>query len=394
LLDIFYEVKPSKNLIRFNANLKTIHLCDMSASNSNYFPALTGIRALAAYLVFFHHFFNPEKVPEGVYLPEFILGEMHIGVTFFFVLSGFLIHNRYVRKFESGLSSFKSYFFSRVARIMPLFLVVAVLTFIVIPFFKHVELLKWIQLFLLNISLLKGFSDATKFSGVYQSWSLTVEFCFYTLAPVLFFLFRNQVKRYLLLSLFFLIFCFAATFFKEMPSGNWIGDLHFFLGYTFFGRSFEFFAGCFLSSRLNNWKNFTGSIPVYTMAGSAGIVFSIFCLTLLRSGDVLGDHHPIGIGINNFLLPVFIVAFFRGLILETSFFQRFLYSRIMQLLGKSSYAFYLIHIGIFESLISFINLDNRLVSFFLLNIIAIFLNRFVEEPAQIRLQKWFSFRYG
>ncbi len=367
----------------------------MSASNSNYFPALTGIRALAAYLVFFHHFFNPEKVTEGVYLPGFIFGEMHIGVTFFFVLSGFLIHNRYAQKFESGFSAFKPYFFSRVARIMPLFLVVTVLTFIVIPFFKVVEPLKWIRLFILNISLLKGFSDVTKFSGIRQSWSLTVEFCFYAIAPVLFFLFRNQVKRYLLLSLFFLIICFAAaTFFHEMPFGQLIGDLHFFLGYTFLGRSFEFFAGCFLSSRLNQWKNPLGSIPVYTMAGSAGIVFSIFCLTILRSGDVLGDHHPIGIGINNFLLPVFIVAFFRGLILETSFFQRFLSSRIMQFLGKSSYAFYLIHLGIFESLISFINLDNRLVSFFLLNLIAIFLYRFVEEPAQIRLQKWYSFRFG
>lgn len=389
------KLSHPKNLIRFNANLKTIHLCDMLASNSNYFPALTGIRALAAYLVFFHHFFNPENIPEGIYLPGFFFGEMHIGVTFFFVLSGFLIHNRYAQKFESGLSGFKPYFFSRVARIMPLFLAVTILTFLVVPFFKVEEPLNWIQLFILNISLLKGFSDATKFSGVYQSWSLTVEFCFYALAPVLFFLFRNQVKRYLLLSLFFLIICFAAaTFFIEMPFGGWIGDVHFFLGYTFLGRSFEFFAGCFLSLRLNKWKNFTSSIPVYTMAGSAGIVFSLFCLTLLRNGDILGDHHPIGIGINNFLLPVFIVAFFRGLILETSFFQRFLSSRIMQLLGKSSYAFYLIHIGIFESLISFINLDNRLVSFFLLNIIAIFLYRFVEEPAQIRLQKWYSFRFG
>ncbi len=389
------KLSHPKNLIRFNANLKTIHLYDMSALNSNYFPALTGIRAIAAYLVFFHHFFNPENVPEGIFLPEFLFGEMHIGVTFFFVLSGFLIHNRYAKKFESGLSGFKPYFFSRMARVMPLFLVITLLTFIVVPFFKVVAPLKWSLLFLLNISLLKGFSEFTKFSGIAQSWSLTVEFCFYALAPVLFFLFRNQVKRYLFLSLFFLIICFAlANFFKALPFGNRIGDLHFFLGYTFLGRSFEFFAGCFLSSRLNKWKNFTGSIPVYTIAGCVGIVFSLLCLSFLREGDTAGVFHPIGIGINNFLLPVFIVAFFRGLILETSFFQRFLSSRIMQFLGKSSYAFYLIHIGIFESLISFINLDNRLVSFFLLNIIAIFLYRFVEEPAQIRLQKWYSFRFG
>jgi len=367
----------------------------MSASNPNYFPALTGIRALAAYFVFFHHFFNPEKVPEGIYLPGFIFGEMHIGVTFFFVLSGFLIHNRYAKKFETGMSGFKPYFFARIARVMPLFLVITVLTFAVIPFFKEVEPMNWSLLFFLNSSLLKGFFDVTKFSGIHQSWSLTVEFCFYALAPVLFYLFRNQMIRYLLLSLFFLTVCFvAADLSSRFSDGKLIGDLHFFLSYTFLGRSFEFFAGCFLSYRLNVWKNFSSSFPLYTIAGGLGVLTSLLFLTFLRNGDTLGDYHPLGIGINNFLLPVFIVGFYRGLILEASIFQRFFSSELIQLLGKSSYAFYLIHIGILESLFSYINLDNRLISYLALNMIAIFLYRFVEEPCQIRLRKWYSLRFA
>jgi peptidoglycan/LPS O-acetylase OafA/YrhL len=367
----------------------------MSASNSNYFPALTGIRALAAYLIFFHHFFNPENVPEGIYLPSFLFGEMHIGVTFFFVLSGFLIHNRYAKKFETGMSGFKPYFFARIARVVPVFLAITVLTFIVIPFLKVVTPLKWGLLFLLNVSLLKGFSDFTKFSGVAQSWSLTLEFCFYALAPVLFYLFRNQTIRYLLLSLFLLIICFfAADLTSRFSEGKLFGDIYFFLSYTFLGRSFEFFAGCFLSFRLNVWKNFSSSFPFYTLVGGLGVLTSLLCLTFLREGDAFGVHHPIGIGVNNFLLPVFIVYFFRGLILEASIFQRFFSSKLMQLLGKSSYAFYLIHIGILESLFSYINLDNRLISFLAINMIAIFLYRFVEEPCQIRLRKWYSLRFA
>ena len=64
--------------------------------NLTYIPALTGIRAVAAYVVFLHHlsFFN-----NGTLLWQFT-NEGHIGVTIFFVLSGFLITLRYKGKVE------------------------------------------------------------------------------------------------------------------------------------------------------------------------------------------------------------------------------------------------------------------------------------------------------
>ena len=65
-----------------------------TALSTTYLPALTGVRALAAYLVFLHHF-NPFQ-PQGVtqFLHRIVL-EFHIGVPIFFVLSGFLITLRY-----------------------------------------------------------------------------------------------------------------------------------------------------------------------------------------------------------------------------------------------------------------------------------------------------------
>ena len=58
--------------------------------NKEIFPSLTGIRAIAAYMVFIHHY----NTFANKGLHDFF-GEFHIGVTLFFVLSGFLIAHRY-----------------------------------------------------------------------------------------------------------------------------------------------------------------------------------------------------------------------------------------------------------------------------------------------------------
>ncbi len=60
----------------------------MKKTGLNYFNALTGLRAMAAYMVYAHHF-NP--IPKN-YAVHGLVNELHIGVTLFFVLSGFLFH--------------------------------------------------------------------------------------------------------------------------------------------------------------------------------------------------------------------------------------------------------------------------------------------------------------
>ena len=61
---------------------------------NKYLPALTGIRIIAAYMVFFHHYNPINKDFFGIVIYNFFT-ELHVGVTLFFVLSGFLITHRY-----------------------------------------------------------------------------------------------------------------------------------------------------------------------------------------------------------------------------------------------------------------------------------------------------------
>ena len=54
-----------------------------------------------------------------------------------------------------------------------------------------------ILILFLNIFFIRGFFDDLKFTGVGQGWSLTVEECFYLLAPVLFIgIKRNSADTY------------------------------------------------------------------------------------------------------------------------------------------------------------------------------------------------------
>lgn len=58
-----------------------------------------------------------------------------------------------------------------------------------------------------------------------------------------------------------------------------------------------------------------------------------------------GLYRPAGIVLNNFVLPLFIGSFYWGLVREKSFLRAVLATRFADLLGRSSYAFYLIHYG-------------------------------------------------
>ena len=90
-----------------------------------YIPALTGVRAIAAWLVFFHHY-NKNEFPYPVFR---LFNEFHIGVSLFFVLSGFLICLRYYEHIKVSRPWFARYMQNRIARIYPMYFLLTLATF-------------------------------------------------------------------------------------------------------------------------------------------------------------------------------------------------------------------------------------------------------------------------
>lgn len=333
-------------------------------------PALTGIRAIAVYMVFVHHYLGSNCM--GNFWCPWVF-EFHSGVSIFFVLSGFLITYKYYKTSSLDFKWLKNYYISRIARIYPLYFLITLLTLI----FLKSSPWEWF----LSLSLLKGFSSEYKFIVISQTWTLTVEMVFYFLAPFIFILAKKGTSLFLQFILIFLIGLLITTGGQIGSLSNFISSHLFLLIYTFFGRCFEFLAGIILALVIFKMR---AGLPGrrFTYLGLLGILLGIMAVSSFQT-DVYryGIFSPQGLAVYNFALPVFIAFFFLGLILEKTLISSFLSNPLMQLLGKSSYAFYLIHLGILADLIPRFFRYNMITFFVSLNILAIGLYLFVEKPA-------------
>jgi len=318
----------------------------------NHYKALTGIRAVAAMMIFVYH--NRKYWKDNLHPELFrLFNEFNLGVQLFFVLSGFLIAKNYGSKPLQSFGSYQSYFAQRVMRIMPLYWVLLTLYYIDPQFGKcHFSLEHYL--------LLQGFSSTHSLDAIAQSWSLTVEMTFYAFAPLLMLMLQKQLK-YLIL---FLASLLGSTLLLGSIWTNCIGNpdgylapAHFVVMSTFAGQSLLFAAGMFLAHYPNFWKKLT--VEKYTtLIGILGFILTLFAIGLFQKTRVdHGTNYWQGQLLFFVILPVFILLLFQGLMTERTYGQRFLSSKIMVLLGNASFAFYLVHI-------SYINLKIKSWVFF------------------------------
>ncbi len=361
-------------------------------------PALTGVRALAAFLVFFHH--HPTKLLEAGSLR--LWWELHIGVTLFFVLSGFMITWRYDRRGPVKESFLRGYFVNRFARIYPLYFFLVVPTMLI---FGARSLRAWLW----NLTVFSSIE-----AGIPQAWSLRVEECFYLCVPFLFFLWR----RHPVLPLGIGAAALAALYpLARVPALDGIvGPPSNLFLYTFVGRFFEFYVGIWLAKRVAR----SGAspdprrrFPLFTLVGMGGIAAVVVALAAIYRATgaayTYGVYHPAGIALNNLVLPLFIAAFYWGLVRERSVVRWILSTRVADLLGRSSYAFYLIHlapvlnilltglivvVGLFgaRAASGFENLllNNVALLFVIVTLLSIALYKGIEAPANRFLRRRFG----
>ena len=156
--------------------------------------ALTGLRWLAAFWVFGYHMQNFGELPYPFNLPN-QLG--FLGVTFFFVLSGFVL--TWSMRPTLKVSTF---YVRRFARIWPSHMVALLLAIPVFYTLSADPAHSWVKtlsipILLLSVVLLQGFSRNPEilFSGNPAAWTLSCEAFFYALHPFLGALLRRASKR-------------------------------------------------------------------------------------------------------------------------------------------------------------------------------------------------------
>lgn len=350
----------------------------MRLNDKIFFPALTGYRAIAAWLIFVYHFF-PFKNPN---IPSFFkstIGELHIGVDMFFVLSGFLITYRY---FGDRPIIFKNYMINRIARIYPMYLMITLLVFINIYVSKNIWSFENTKQFIVSITMTKALFKDYYFSGIAQGWTLTLEELFYISAPFYFILIKKNWKFLFILPTIIFLFGFVL---KTVANGNFWGLMQINIA----NYIFEFFAGIALALVIK--KQYFGKINFnhFTYSGLAAIIIYLSTRHFV-SGFVDFQNEFIRAS-ELFSISVFGIApLLYGLIFEKTFIQKILSTDIMILLGKSSYLFYLIHKGFIPILFNNNISDNKFILFLFLNLLSIIMYKYLEEPINNYIRKKFT----
>lgn len=344
-------------------------------------------------MVFFHHECTILPVSESPFFNR-IAAELHVGVTLFFVLSGFVITYQYQDRLGRSFSAFKEFIRKRFIRIFPTYWTVCLLA-IAVDFARGGPTNGFIY-WAFQFTLIKSFFEQAKFSGISQSWSLAVEECFYWIAPFLFLLKGRKIFAGLLLiyaaGAFIGYLSIQGAWPDEMRSIGFMFPIPFIIVYTFFGRVFEFFCGMLLARKIlaspqAPEKSNHSAWPRFTMLGSFAFSLCLFGLVSVQ-GRNIGMISPSGAAINNLLMPIGIALLLYGLTVERSFFSKILSTSIFLLLGRASYSFYLLsHGDVAEFVSEQLGGLSLVPKFIALNILAIAFHLLLEKRLFSRLKK-------
>lgn len=354
--------------------------------------ALTGLRFVAAFYVFLFHIHIRWPLAEGAFLRH-VLDQGAIGMSLFFMLSGFLLAYRYA----DGQVSVKDYLLNRFARIYPVYAVAALVTlpWIGVGFGSGSTqdvargLLQGLLLIGANLLLIQAwFPQFFSHWNNGGSWSISVEAFCYVLLPFLLPLLKALPLHRLRQTAALCLICavlpgLSAALFPAASNPVYYSMPIF--------RLPEFLIGTCLMLAMRQ-----GLVYCHG-AGRQALVLAVFLLYL----GGLGQAMPLYVGHNLVALPV--IGFFifslsngRGPI------AAFLGSRLMVWLGKISYSFYSFQVLV---LLLLVDQHDRLVVAFpalanpaLLAITALLVvtalaaagYSLIEEPARRTLRRRFA----
>jgi peptidoglycan/LPS O-acetylase OafA/YrhL len=141
--------------------------------------ALTGIRFFAAFNVLLFHLWNGKNIEPHNWVATGIISSGFVGVSFFFLLSGFILAYAYDRKRVSNLG-LRNFWTARFARIYPVYvlsLATSAAWFFTFPLGpKLIPALK-------VITMTQAITPTDAMAWNYPAWTMTTEVCFYLLFP-------------------------------------------------------------------------------------------------------------------------------------------------------------------------------------------------------------------
>jgi len=306
---------------------------------------LTSVRFFAALYVVMYHTLT--ELVRGKDDPTAVNGDFlglgYISVSFFFVLSGFILARVYLQKQEGY--SFRQFWGARFARVYPLFFFTLLLD---TPHWLfagvrrigiHAAMVSTLKVLAANLVLLQAWFVSLR--GIDNpNWSLSVEAFFYILFPFISIplIRRRSTALYWIIGICYvsgmLLVRYASGLQVPVDSVKFSPILH-------LHEFIEGICAAMITMRLNHHgKEVLRALSVYILGGSL-LIFAAF---ISFSPHLLKFHLFIHDGM---LSPLFLAVII-SLAYGSSWVHRLLSKGFILLLGEASYGLYLIHIPLWH----------------------------------------------
>ena len=289
---------------------------------------INGLRAIAVLPVIFFH--------AGV--SGFSGGFLWVDV--FFVISGFLITANIIKSQKGGDFSLLSFYDKRARRILPPLILTLLLTTILSFVFMLPYDLKNFGQSLVSTSigannvllyLTSGYwSLASEFKPLYHTWSLGVEEQYYFIIPVIFILLLKKQKLLKTTVILFFVISFLSSYIIENKEFNFL---------MIITRFWELCAGSLLAMYMS--ERVTIKSDMLSTIGLFLILFSYYNPYILSNNSAIINLAPV-------LGALMVIAFTTS----NSLIYKSLSSKLIIIIGLSSYSIYLLH----QPILSFLRL--------------------------------------
>ena len=337
---------------------------------------LTFTRFIAAISIVIYHYGKNTFPFNQSFLPG-IFEQANVGVSYFFILSGFVMVIAYSKY---SYIHFKDYIKRRLARIYPVYLLASLILLPYLFIANHNILFTDI---LLNLSMLQSWFPSKALSFNVPAWSLSVEMFFYTSFPLLI----NKIYAGKTLKSIFLIV--LSVFVVSQLIFHFLIFSNYYQGYPSFSHSLSFY---FPLLHINEFLigNLAGFWFIHKkqIRSNNLLLLVLFALLLvLLVADLPVNFH-------NGLLAILFVPIIVLLSSNKSLITRVFKNKIFVFLGEISYGIYILQFPVFswcKSVLKHFEITNAHVVFYIGLTILIALSAlsytYVERPLRKRINK-------
>jgi peptidoglycan/LPS O-acetylase OafA/YrhL len=354
-----------------------------AAAKRSQLPALTGIRCFAALNLVFFHFADPHSF--GPLSP--VVNGGYISVSFFLMLSGFILTYNYADRAQRGALTARSFWSARFSRLYPVYAFSLLLSVGMLAQEVHAHTRLDFGLgVVLTPLLLQGWHPALTTFWNTPAWTMSTEAFFYLLFPWLITRRRPRQTRTMLLILLAVWLCalvLPGLYMYFNPDGDlhpdrysvgiWMRALKFMPLQHLFSFLFGMTLG-FLNEKIRPESRKRLALGIFAFAA----LYLLLCV---------GDHLPYAMMHDGLLMPLFagVVLCLAGRNPIASFFGLLPFIAI----GEASYCLYLLHFNLWTLLHDshFLEKSGLIVfdpwiSYLLLVIAALLTKRLIERPGR------------